>query len=66
MDQSKGIKANMGEKLMGQARIGIQEIQQINPTKIQKFGRSKGGNHGLMGRPSQDWMVVSIQASVSG
>ena len=26
----------------------------------------KGENHGFRGRPSLHWMVVSIQASVSG
>ena len=26
----------------------------------------KGENHGFRGRPSRHWMVVSIQASVSG
>ena len=30
------------------------------------WGEVKGKNHGFSGRPSQHWMVVSIQASVSG
>ena len=29
-------------------------------------GRNEGGNHSFKGRPRQHWMVVSIQASVSG
>ena len=33
--------------------------------KKQKFGETKGDN-GFMGRPSHHWMMVSIQASVSG
>ena len=30
------------------------------------WGEEKGGNHGFRGRPSRHWMMVSIQASVSG
>ena len=30
------------------------------------WGEVKRKNHGFRGRPSQHWMVVSIQASVSG
>ena len=30
------------------------------------WGEVKGKNHGFSGRPSQHWMVVSIQVSVSG
>ena len=29
-------------------------------------GRNKGENHGFRGRPSHHWIVVNIQASVSG
>ena len=29
-------------------------------------GRNKGGNHDVRGRPSHHWMVVNVQASVSG
>ena len=30
------------------------------------MGEKQRGNHGFRGRPSRHWMVVSIQASVSG
>ena len=30
------------------------------------WGEEKEENHGFRGRPSRHWMVVSIQASVSG
>ena len=30
------------------------------------MGRRKGGNYEFRGRPSRHWMVVNIQASVSG
>ena len=30
------------------------------------WGEAKGGNHGFRGRSSRHWMVLSIQASVSG
>ena len=30
------------------------------------WGEEKEENHGFKGRPSRHWMVVSIQASVSG
>ena len=33
--------------------------------KKKKLGETKGDN-GFRGRPSQHWMMVSIQASVSG
>ena len=33
--------------------------------KKKKMGRNKGGN-GFSGRPSHHWLMVSIQASVSG
>ena len=29
-------------------------------------GEDQRGNHGFRGRPSHHWMVVSMQASVSG
>ena len=34
--------------------------------KLQVRGEAKGGNHGFRGSPSLHWMLVSIQASVSG
>ena len=33
--------------------------------KKKKMGRNKGGNR-FRGRPSHHWLIVSIQASVSG
>ena len=57
MDQSKylpkggGMSSKRGEMSSGE---------------VANMGRSKGENHGFRGRPSRHWMVVSIQASVSG
>jgi len=36
------------------------------PNGREIWGEAKGENHGFRGRPSRHWMVVSIQASVSG
>ena len=33
---------------------------------VANWGRNKGVNHGFRWRPSHHWMVVSMQASVSG
>ena len=32
----------------------------------EKYGEKQRGNLGFRGRPSRHWMVISIQASVSG
>ena len=34
--------------------------------EVAKKGENQRGNHGFRGRPSHHWMMVSIQASVSG
>ena len=34
--------------------------------EVTKKGENQRGNHGFRGRPSRHWMVVNIQASVSG
>ena len=34
--------------------------------KSSKYGEKQRGIDGFKGRPSQHWMIVSIQASVSG
>ena len=34
--------------------------------EVARKGEDQRGNHGFRGRPSHHWMVVSIQASVSG
>ena len=34
--------------------------------EVAKKGENKRGNHGYRGRPSHHWMVINIQASVSG
>ena len=34
--------------------------------EVAKKGENQRGNHGFRGRPSRHWMVVNIQASVSG
>jgi hypothetical protein len=46
----------------GQERFGVQGIQQINLIP----NSNKGETMDLGGGQVQDWMVVSIQASVSG
>jgi hypothetical protein len=65
-----GIKATMGQIWgisSGQARFGVQEIQQINPTPNSKFWeKERGETMDLGGGQGQYWMMVSIQASVRG
>ena len=34
--------------------------------EVAKKGENQRGNHGFRGRPSHHWMMVNIQASVSG
>ena len=34
--------------------------------EVAKKGENQRGNHGFRGRPSHHWMMVTIQASVSG
>ena len=44
----------------------IPKGEECLPNGREIWGEAKGGNHGFRGRPSRHWMVVSIQASVSG
>ena len=40
--------------------------KQVSSKGGEKLGRRKRENHGFRGSPSRHWMVVSIQASISG
>ena len=58
MDQSKVFSQGEEAYPRGEKYIPKEEKCQVNQVMRE--------NHGFRGRPSQHWMVVSIQASVSG
>ena len=47
-------------------RGNVKWIKSTYERVVANRGRNKGRNHGFRGRPSHHWMVVNIQASVSG
>ena len=49
-----------------QRRRNAEWIKSTYEKGVANRGRNKGGNHGFRGRPSHHWMVVNVQASVSG
>ena len=64
MDQSK-VFSQGGEAYPKGGEIP-KWIKSTYERRVVNRGRKKKGNHSFRGRPNQHWMVVSIQASVSG
>ena len=70
MDQSKACSQQRGrdvpKKKKFQRRKHVEWIMSTYARGVANRGRNKGGNHGFRGRSNRHWMMVSIQASVSG
>ena len=71
MDQSKACSQQRGrdvpkkEKYIPKGK-NADWIKSTYERRVANRGRNKRGNHGFKGRPNHHWMLVSIQASVSG
>ena len=52
-------------KSIFQKRENADWIKSTYERRVANKGRNKG-DHGFRGRPNRHWMMVSIQASVSG
>ena len=48
------------------SKEGDMSSESSHEEEVAKKGENQRGNHGFRGRPSHHWMMVSIQASVSG
>ena len=70
MDQSKACFSTKGERCFPKkekyTKEGDMPSESSHEGKVAKKGKNRKGNHGFRGRPSHHWMMVSIQASVSG
>ena len=60
----------MGDLTPKGEKCGSKQVSPIGGGMSSKggdiWGEEKGENHGFRGSPSRHWMVVSIQASISG
>ena len=71
MDQSKACFPTKGESCFPKKEKYIPKgenadwIKSTYERRVANRGRNKG-DHGFRGRPNRHWMMVSIQASVSG
>ena len=71
MDQSKSCFPTKGKRCFPKKEkyIPKREMCQVNQShegEVAKKRENQRGNHGFRGRPSHHWMMVNIQASVSG
>ena len=67
----QGMFSNKGGEMFSQegkvySKEGDIPSESSHEGEVAKKGENQRGNHGFRGRPSHHWMVVSIQASVSG
>ena len=51
---------------MDQSKQYLPKGEECLPNGGEIWGEAKRENHGFRGRPSRHWMVISIQANVSG
>ena len=71
MDQSKACSQQRGRDVPKKEKYfpngeNVDWIKSTYERRVANRGRKKKGNHSFRGRPNQHWMVVSVQASVSG
>ena len=71
MDQSKACSQQRGRDVPKKEKYipkgeNADWIKSTYERRVANRGRNKEGNHGFMGRPSHHWMLLNIQASVSG